>query len=310
MKTGLWQKIICLGLSVAVLCGCQQKEQLHKDTRAMMGTFVEVISPDERAAGIVFKEIKRIESLLSKYDLHSEISRLNNSGELAVSHDTIYVLRKSREFCLHSDGAFDVTVAPLMDLWGFTDKKFRLPQESEIKETLKFVGDDKIIFNDEKNVVKFKLPGMRVDLGAIAKGYAVDCAVGKLKEAKITSCLINAGGQIYALGDKFGQPWKVAVKNPRGKGLADYLMLKDQAVATSGDYEQYFFIKNKRYSHIFDPRTGHPTEAGVISVTVVASDGLTADALATAIFVLGKAKGELIVKKFPGTEVKMITTND
>jgi len=310
MKISPWQKIIYLGLLVVALSACQQKEQLHKDNRVMMGTFVEVISPDERASQIVFKEIKRIDSLLSKYERNSEVSRLNNSGELAVSNDTIYILRKSREFNLYSDGAFDVTIAPLMDIWGFTDKKYHLPKDTEIKKTLELVGDDKIIFNDTNNVVKFVLPGMKIDLGAIAKGYAVDCAVKKLKEAGIKSCLINAGGQIYALGDKFGQPWKVAVKNPRGKGITDYLMLKDEAVATSGDYEQYFLAKGKRYSHIFDPRTGYPAESKVISVTIIAPDGLTADALATSIFVLGKSKGELLARKFSGVKTKIITKND
>ena len=294
-----------LCLSFALISGCQN-QQLYKDNRVMMGTFVEVVSADKRAGGIAFEEIKRIENLLSKYNPQSEVSQLNKLGKLKVSPETFYIIKKAIEFWRLSDGTFDITVAPLVDLWGFTGKKYNLPKDEEIKNTLKLVGSEKIILHDSNNVVEFKTPGTKIDLGAIAKGYAVDCAVEKLKEAGIRSCLINAGGQIYCLGDNFGTPWKVAIKNPRGKTVIGYLNLKDKAVATSGDYEQYFFKNNKRYSHILNPKTGYPADSGIVSVTVVAQDGLTSDALATAIFVLGKAKGQALVKRFPDIEVKII----
>ncbi|MDP2938292.1 MAG: FAD:protein FMN transferase, partial [Candidatus Omnitrophota bacterium] len=259
-------------LLVTSLCGCQDNT-LHKDTQVMMGTFVEVISPYKDAPKIVFAEIRQVENLLSKYKEDSEVTKLNQLGKLKVSLDTLYVLQKAKEFWQLSDGAFDITVGPLIDLWGFTDKKYRLPGREEIEKTLNTVGFDKIIFNISDNVVKFKLPGMKIDLGAIAKGYAVDCAVKKLKEHGIKSCLINAGGQIYCLGDKFGKPWRIAIRNPRKDGLWDYLELKNKAVSTSGDYEQYFSKGNKRYSHILNPKTGYPTDSGIISTTVIANDG-------------------------------------
>jgi thiamine biosynthesis lipoprotein len=272
----------------------------------MMGTYVEVISPDMRAPGIVFREIQRFENLLSKYKPDSEVTKLNESGKLKASPEAFYVIKKSVEFWRASDGAFDITVAPLVDLWGFTEKRYRLPTDKEIKSALNLVGSDKIILHEEDNVVEFKTPGMKIDLGAIAKGYATDCAVIKLKTAGIKSCLINTGGQIYCLGDNFGIPWKVAIKNPRGKTVIGYLKLKDKAVATSGDYEQYFFKNNKRYSHILNPKTGYPADSGILSVTVVAQDGLTSDALATAIFVLGKSKGAVLAGRFADTEVRII----
>ena len=159
-------------------------------------------------------------------------------------------------------------------------------------------------------MVKFKVLGAKIDLGAIAKGFAVDCAIRKLKEQGISSCLINAGGDIYCLGDKSGKPWKVALQNPRQSGLLDHLKLKDRAVATSGDYQQFFIKGSKRYSHILDPRTGYPADRGVISSTVVAPDCLTADALATAIFVIGKDKGSLLAQKFKDVELIVITVSD
>jgi thiamine biosynthesis lipoprotein len=269
----------------------------------MMGTIVGVTSPDKRAAGIAFAEINRIEGLLSKYKEDSEVSRLNKLGKSVVSPETFYIIKKSKEFWQLSNGAFDVTVAPLVDLWGFTNRNFTVPADEKIKNILNLVGSDKILLHNNENVIEFKFSGMKIDLGAIAKGYALDCAVKKLKEKGINSCLINAGGQVYCLGKKFGLPWRVAIRDPRGKGVVSFLELADQSVATSGDYEQYFIKNNKRYAHILDPKTGYPADSGVIAVTVIAPDGLTSDALATAIFVLGKVKGEALAKKLPGLKV-------
>lgn len=292
-------------LSFTLINGCSNK-QLYKDTELLLGTFVEVTSSDAVAAKIAFAEIRRIENLLSKYKADSEISRLNQKGELRVSPETMFVLKKAEEFWLLTDGAFDVTVGPLMDLWGFTQKKYYLPKEQEVREVLKGVGFDKIILNPKDNMIKFRLPGMRIDLGALAKGYAVDCAVKELKKKGIKDFLINAGGDIYCLGDKRGQPWKVAIEEPRRNTLLGYLELKDVAVATSGDYQQYFLKDKKRYTHIFNPKTGYPVDSSVISVTVIAPDCLTADALATSIFVLGKVKGEALAKKFTDVRVKIV----
>lgn len=276
----------------------------------MMGTYVEVISPDKEAADIVFNEIKRVEGLLSKYKEDSEISRLNRLGELRVSQETFYILEKAKEFWQVSDGAFDVTIGPLVDLWGFTDKKFSFPEKEKIEDALAKVGFEKIILHPDDNVVKFKLYGMRLDLGAVAKGYAVDCAVRKLRACGIKSCLINAGGQIYCLGDNSGRPWKVAIQDPRSPGFKEYLELHDQAVATSGDYEQYFMHQGERYAHILNPKTGYPADSGVVCVTVIAPDGLTADALATSIFVLGKDKGLKLAQRFNQVIVEVTEEKD
>jgi thiamine biosynthesis lipoprotein len=283
------------------------ERKLYREERVMMGTFVEVISPHKEAVKIVFDEIGKIDGLLSKYNPESEISRLNKLGKLKVSPETFYIIKKSIEFSSLSGGAFDITVAPLMDLWGFTNSEFSIPAEEEIKETLKLVGSDKIILRESDFVIQFKTSGMKIDLGAIAKGYAVDCAVKRLKTLGIKSCLINAGGQVYCLGDRLGKPWRVAIKNPHTKGLISYLKLKDKAVSTSGDYEQYFTKNNKRYAHIINPKTGYPVEHAIASVTVIAKNGLTADALSTSIFILGKEKGKIIAEKFDKIEIKIIT---
>jgi len=274
-----------------------------------MGTFWEVTSPDKKASQIVFNEVNRLDQLLSKYNPRSEISILNRTGKLKVSSDTFYLIKKSKEFWQISDGAFDISVASLVDLWGFSDKKTKIPTDKEIQLTLALVGSDKIILQENNSMVEFKLPGMKIDLGAIAKGYALDCAVKKLKESKINSCLINAGGQVYALGEKFSSPWKIAIKNPRQPGNLEVLTLKDQSSSTSGDYQQYFQVNNKRYSHIINPKTGYPVDSKINSVTVIDKSGLNADALSTTIFILGTKEIKRLLTEFPDTKIYIKETD-
>ncbi len=297
-------KLILISV-IFLVSGCGDRT-VYRDTQILMGTTVEVVSCDRQASRIVFEEIQRIENLLSKYKDDSEVALLNKKGELPVSPETFYIIKKSKEFWQLSGGAFDVTVVPLMDLWGFTQQSYRIPSDDEIKEALRYVGSDKIIFNDKNNVVKFKVLGVKIDLGAIGKGFAVDCAVKKLKERGIKSCLVNAGGHIYCLGDRSGRPWKIAIQDPRKLGFAGYVKLKDRAIATSGDYRQFFIEGNRRYAHIIDPRTGYPADSGVISATVIAPDCTTADAIATAVFVLGEGKGREFAKNFKEVELTVI----
>lgn len=291
-------------LSLAFLSGCQ-RQKLYSDERLFMGTFIKITSPDQRASRIAFAQFKEVDDRLSKYKEGSEISMLNKRKTYKVRRETMELLRKSKEFCIVSQGAFDITVGPLIQLWGFKDKSFRQPSGEEISAMLQRIGCDKIILDFDNNVVKLQ-PDMELDLGAIAKGYAIDCAVAALKSAGIKSCLINAGGEVYCMGDKFGKPWRVGIQDPRGKGLIEYIEPRDQAVSTSGDYEQYFVRGNKRFSHIMDPKTGYPADSGVIAVTVIAPDGTAADALSTAIFVMGKEKAEQVMKRYPQVRFKII----
>lgn len=284
-------------LALALLTtGCQQQQPIFKETRMMMGTFVEVTSAHKEAAGIAFSEIQRIESLLSKYVPESEISRLNNQGSITASPETRQILQKAQEFYKFSNGAFDVTIGPLLDLWGFSDKKYRRPQDAEIAKALESVGSRHILIGDD--TVELNKTGMKIDLGAIAKGYAVDMAVKRLKSRGIDSALINAGGDIFCLGNKGGSPWRIAIKHPAKTGFVKYLNLQNKAVATSGGYEQYFNSNGKALTHIIDPRRGLPVENKTVSVTVITEDCLTADAIATIAFVEGRSGIERLKKAF------------
>ena len=281
-----------------------------RQTRVLMGTFVQVLSNEPRAFEVVFSEIERLESLLSKYRPESEISRLNAAKKMQVSKEVFQLLKKAVEFCQLTDGAFDITVGSLMDVWGFTDKAFVVPDDSKIRQALGGVGCGKIILNEETKVVEFSNPAVKLDLGGIAKGYALDCAVEKLRQAGIKNCLINAGGQVYALGRNLGKKWRVGIRCGAGEKRCGVLEVEDCSVATSADYEQFFLRGKKRYGHIMNPKTGYPADSGIASVTVVAKEGAVADALATAIFVLGREKAKKVLRNFPDAKAIIFEQNN
>jgi len=287
------------------------KNNYYKRSEFIMGTIVEITCPDKQAIDIAFNEIKRAEKLLSKYIPDSEVSKLNASGKLKVGPDLLYVLKRAQEFYLVSNGAFDVTVGPLVDVWKKAIKNNKLPPEEEIREAKQLVGFDKVLIDENESTVAFLEEGVKIDIGAIGKGYAVDCAIKKVRDFGVKSCIISVAGDIYCLGDKNGEPWQVGIQHPRNKKeLLDILNLKDQAVSTSGDYQQMFIVGDKRYSHIIDPHTGYPAESKVISATVLAQDCLTADALATTIFVLGKEKGLNLVNYYNNIRALIYTEDD
>lgn len=298
--------LLLSGLTLLLPDRQAQDKLLYIETRVLMGTFVKVVSPDKRAPGIVFNEIGRIEKLLSKYNPQSEVSKLNESGYLKASPETFYIINKAKEYCFATNGAFDITIEPLMRLWGLTNKQYTIPKDEQIKETLKLIGSDKIILHDKNNVIQFTLSGMKIDLGAIAKGYALDCAANKLREARVTSCLINAGGQAYCLGNYFSKPWSVGIKDPNSNRPIGTLWLTNKSVSTSGNYRQYFLKDKKRYGHILDPRLGVPIDSKIASVTVISDQALCADALSTAVFVLGEKEGRLLEKRFKGVSIIIV----
>jgi len=300
----------CYLLLATLLLGCQQP-QLYKRSQLLIGTTIEVTSIDSRAPEIVFARIKEIEKVFSKFDPDSQIYQLNKLGALQVSKEVIDLIKKAKFFNQISEGAFDISVGPLVDIWKQAIKTQKLPAQSQIDKARKLAGMDKITIEEKNSTIRFKRKGMNIDLGAIAKGYAVDVAIEALKKAGIKDALVSAGGDMYCLGTKVGEPWNIGIQHPRKPyEVIGYLKLANKAVATSGDYEQFFILDNKRYSHIIDPKTGYPADKKVISVTVMAPDCLTADALATSIMVLGKEKGGELAKKFKDVEVRILTNDD
>jgi FAD:protein FMN transferase len=240
---------------------------------------------------------------MSLHRADSELARINaeaHARPVLISDDLFKVLEKALQISRETDGRFDPTVAPLTQLWGFLWKEHRFPSPSELSATLPRVNYRFVQLNKSEQAVRFATNGITLDLNAIAKGYAVDCAIEKLREHGITNAMVRAGGDLRVLGVPPGETaWRVQIEDPAKVGLRRTVKLSDAALSTSGSYENYFIRDDRRFSHILDPRTGMPVE-GIASCTVIASTCMESDAWATALFVLGPDKAlPTFGKRFP-----------
>jgi thiamine biosynthesis lipoprotein len=272
-------------------------EDKVRGTGIAMGTVVAITVVHEKpedaeaAIGEAFEEIKRIERLMSVRDEASEIYALNRGGTdwVKLSPEVLYVLETAQYYSNLSGGAFDVTVQPLMELWmEKTRERGQMPIADELSEALELVGWNNLILDRDNTRARFIQYGMGVTLGGIAQGYGVDRAIEILMERGMDSALVEIGGDIRVFGTK---NWRIAVQHPRANGQwLEVIELKDGAIVTSGDYAKYFFLGGRRVHHLIDPRTGYPADKS-ISVTIIADNAIAADALSTAVFVLGPKEG-------------------
>jgi FAD:protein FMN transferase len=282
-------------LAAALLSSCKERPQRISHTQLLMGTVVDIAvyapsSLAEPAIEAAFTEMRRIEQLMSPHLEQSDVWRLSHAtGPVTVSADTAAVLRLGLQVAHRSGGAFDLTLGALKQLWGIETDAPRVPADSEIAAALAGIGPDALQL-DGLEVVK-KTAALEIDLGGIAKGYALDRAIAVLQEAGIRHASVNAGGDLRLLGNRGDRPWRIGIQHPRHSDqLLATLELVDTSVVTSGDYERFFERDGVRYHHLFDPKTGNPAR-GCQSVTVVTDRAMLADALATAAFVLGPEKG-------------------
>ncbi|NLI92097.1 MAG: FAD:protein FMN transferase [Peptococcaceae bacterium] len=271
----------------------------YRETRFLFDTevYIEAHGWEAKQAGLqVLDRMGDLDAKLNKFKAGSELDKINQAAgqqPVEVSDLTFEVIAQSLQIAETTGGAFDPTVGPLMALWGFgSQEKQTVPSNKEISEYLKLVGYQKVILDQANKTVYLTRKGMMLDLGAIAKGYAVDQAVQILKEHNISSALVSAGGNIYTIGRRTnGSPWQIGIRDPASKEkIVGYIQLENQAIDTSGDYERFFWANGKKYSHIIDPRTGYPAQ-GVSGCTVIMPQAAQADAFATAAFVLGVDKG-------------------
>lgn len=284
---------------------------LEKQIRFMMDTYVTVytIGPKAKALPAINAALDRMQAVDAKFNSRnpgSPVYAFNARNVPITDREILDVVTLALQIAKDTDGAFDITVEPLIELWGFYGDSPRLPRPEEIQNCLKQVGYSNLVLSDTQ--LKKKKADVKIDLGAIAKGYAIGQAAKVLRDQGVTSALIDAGGDIYALGTKASELWKVGIRNPRGDKILGYLEVQDLAVMGSGDYERFFEREGKRYHHIFDPKTGYPA-AGLIGTTLVHPDPTVADGWNTAIFVLGPEKGLDLVEKIPGMEALMVTTS-
>jgi thiamine biosynthesis lipoprotein len=248
------------------------------------------------------EEIRRLEKLMTTWNEESEISRVNQAAgkdAVKVSPETLAVVEKSNWMSAHSEGVFDISFEAMHGLWKFDqDLEESVPKKADVDAKRKLIDWRKISVDHENSTIKLEKAGMRISLGGIAKGYAVDAAAKVLEDGGVHAFFAQAGGDLFVRGKKpDGQTFRVGVRDPRAKG-GDYfafLSVEDHAFSTAGDYERGFIKDGRRYHHIIDPRTGYPATASR-SVTVWAKDAFTADALDDAIFILGPEKGLKLIE--------------
>jgi thiamine biosynthesis lipoprotein len=217
------------------------------------------------------------------------------------------VIRRGIEIGDLNEGAFDITWAALWGLWDFRAAEPRLPDPEEVARRTALVDYRKVVVDDDAGTVYLPEAGMKIGLGGIAKGYALDRAAEALRARGVDSFLILGGGQVLAGGTRGDRPWKVGVRDPRGTATTYFATLEvtDASTSTSGDYERFFILDGKRYHHIIDPRTGWPSE-GLSGVTVVSPDATLADALSTAIMVMGQERGLALAERLPDVEAVLV----
>ena len=287
----------------------------------VMGTLARLtaVAADEPTADAALQAgcqaLEEVNRLMSDYIDDSEIGRLNRAaaGEaIPLSPPTMHCLRRALEISAQSGGAFDVTCRPLIQLWRTAAREKHLPDEEKLRTVHSLIGADKIMLDEMSRTAARRLDGVQVDLGGIAKGYALDLAAEAMKKAGSRGGLVDVGGDIVSFGlRENGQLWRIGVRDPFAVTSGEYryaLQFEDAAVATSGVQERFFEIDGKRYSHIIDPRDGRPAEQAP-SVTVIGPDGLTADAWATAFSVLSVAEGKALLQEAgaPAVEVLWIS---
>ena len=283
-----------------------------------MGTSFNIIVADEvdealilKAMNEAFEEIARVESLMSEWQDHSELSRVNaaaGKAAVTVSKDTLTVIETALKIASLSGGAFDPSWAALRGLWRFDKKKPVLPKMTELKAALAHVNFKQVEVSRRARTVRLKKPGMVLGLGGVAKGYGIDRARDVLIAAGLKNFIVDGGGDMYLAGQKLSGPWKVGIRHPRSEQLFAEIDVSEKAVVSSGDYERYFVLGSKRYHHIIDLKTGLPA-TGAVSVTVLADKTMYADAVATAVFVLGAESGLQLVESLPGIEAILLAPN-
>jgi thiamine biosynthesis lipoprotein len=282
---------------------------------AIMGTaiHVELWSDDaalaESAIDSVMREMRRIDAAMSPHKETSELSRINREAEsrpVPVSDEMFELLARSLAFSQFSNGAFDVTYAAAGHLYDY--RRGVKPTDTELTAARAAIGWRSLQLDRPTRTVRFSKPGMRIDLGGFAKGHAVDNGAAILARQGIQHAIVSAGGDSRLLGDRCGRPWTIGVRDPRREGeVIALLPLEDVAVSTSGDYERFFDVGAVRCHHLIDPRTGKSPE-GVRSVTIVAPDGLTSEALSKTVFVLGATQGLRLVESLPGVDAVVVDT--
>nr|WP_202630118.1 FAD:protein FMN transferase [Clostridium botulinum] len=302
---------------VFVGCNSKPEEPVSRETY-LMGTIINIKAYGKNADKAVQASVDKISDIENKMSLNistSEVNKINKNAGIApvkVSKNTFDVVKASLIYSEKSKGFFDITVEPLVSIWGIGTDKARIPSKDEISTALKLINYKDVVINEKKSTIMLKRKGQAIDLGAIAKGYTADELKKVLLNYNVSSAFLSLGGNVYVLGNKPDKtPWKIGVQNPL-EPRGDYLgivSVSDKSVVTSGNYERFFERNGKRYHHIFDTKTGYPAEKGLISVSIISDKSIDGDALSTSVYTLGLDEGKKLIESLKGVEA-IFVTND
>ncbi|KEI05452.1 FAD:protein FMN transferase [Clostridium botulinum] len=308
--------IISLLMLVLSLGGCGKKEvKQYTKTFIALGTAINfnIFSHNEKEAQLALEEgvkkVKEIENKMSVNIKQSEISTLNTNGQSKVSDETFYVIKNGLKYSKIAKGKFDITVEPLVRIWGIGTDHARIPNNNEISNAKKLINYNNVSLDEKNNKVTLGR-SQQMDLGAIAKGYAADEAKKVFLKHNIKSGTINLGGNVMTIGNKVdGSEWKIGMQNPFGTrdDCMGIVYGKKLSVVTSGNYERYFEKDGVRYHHILDIDTGYPSKSEVISATIISENGIDGDALSTTVYILGVEKGLELIEELKGIDAILIT---
>lgn len=316
MSCRIFSKILALLLSSLLMTTSVRAEWFRFSDSAMTTPVtLELWADDGKQAEIlwqsVFAEFTRVDEVMSRYREDSQLSRVNREAAdqpVAVSESLFEVLARSLEISTLSGGAFDISFASVGYLYDF--REGRQPDDDAVRDGLAHINFRDVVLDKNDSTVRFRKPGLMLDLGGIAKGYAVDRGIRVLEQAGIRHARLSAGGDMRLLGDRRGRPWMVGVRDPRNRDRqAVVIPLSDTAISTSGDYERFFIDdEGRRVHHILSPSTGRPA-GEVQSVTILGDEAMTTDALSTAVFVLGAEQGLALINGLDGIDAVIIDEN-
>lgn len=277
------------------VCSAQEKEA-EKNIFAM-DTFMTLSAVGEKAQEAVdaaSAEILRLDAMLSTGNENSMVYALNQAGTGPASEEMETLFAYSKELYEETDGCFDISIYPVMELWGFTSGEYHVPDDEELKQAQGLLGMDQVVLDEEKDEISLGKEGMKIDFGGIAKGYASSRVMEIFEEYGIRCGLVNLGGNVHAYRTKTdGSNWRIGIRDPLNPDTyLGIVEVADEAVITSGGYERYFEEDGKTYHHIMDPATCRPADSGLVSVSIISGDGTLADGLSTSLFIMGKEKAE------------------
>ncbi len=316
------KQILSFFLILVCCCSCQplNQEHSHEETQLLMDTVCAIRAGGDNAQAAIssaFEKVKEIQDAVNLYSDSSTISRFNRAkaGEVVpLDNHSAEILKVALSVCENSDGAFDITVAPLSTLWPFHGEESPQPPNPEnIQKTLPLVGYDKLRFSAENQTLSKTVDGVSIDLGGAAKGYAADCAAKILQEAGVSYALLNFGGTVVAVGknpNRKDGSWQIGLQKPfdAPDAYGKVVTIESQnAVVTSGIYQRGFSYNGAYYHHILNPKTGYPADSGLTAVTITAPSALLADCLSTACLVAGSSQAENLAKQF-GVSIELDRT--